>query len=240
MSQNLPGNGKALRANKTLLVTGFNRFGNLRLNPTELMMTELERFENAWEDCRLVTEVLPTEYKAAEKRIRLLISRWDPDAIVAFGVAPAAKDFHLERFALNLDDATVPDNSGWIPDGVPIVRGGPPCYESTLPLSDILSALQHVGIPAKYSNHAGTYVCNHVFYTALHEVDSFRRNALCGFIHVPFAFEGVNSSAADEGSLSEVLNGVKLCLHTVRQHLARRVSHRQRIVQHGLARRRGI
>ena len=39
----------------------------------------------------------------------------------------------------------------------------------------MLRALKGRDIPAVISNHAGAYVCNHVFYTARHEIERLGR-----------------------------------------------------------------
>jgi pyroglutamyl-peptidase len=46
-------------------------------------------------------------------------------------------------------------------------------------------ALVARGIPCTVSNHAGAYVCNHVFYVARDGIERLSLPTLCGFIHVP-------------------------------------------------------
>jgi len=202
-----------------ILATGFNRFGELSYNPTELMMPEIKRYALEWRDCSIVTEILPTEYLAAGHRLRTLLLELQPDAVVGFGVAPSSSEFLLERFALNLDDTAAPDNAGWRPEGIPIIATGPHAYTSTLPLAQIFDALKKAKIPVSYSNHAGTYVCNHVFYVARHEIDVVGRDTPCGFIHVPLVLGAPGAKPNYQSSVFNVLTGVRLCLETVRRHL---------------------
>jgi pyroglutamyl-peptidase len=119
----------------------------------------------------------------------------------------------LERFALNVDDEELPDNSGRVLNGTPIVRGGPAAYESTLPLNRLLKVLRAKGIRANISNHAGTYVCNHAFYVARHESERLRPGMPCGFIHVPNLRRG--SSKTQAMALDDMAEAVEVCLHTV-------------------------
>ena len=198
-----------------ILVTGFTRFGQLDFNPTELMMGEVRRFGQSLDDCEIVTDVLETEYESAGRRICELLTRHDPDAVLGFGVAPASTTFLLERFAVNIDDSRDPDNAGWVPVGQPIVPAGPSAYSSTLPLQDIFHALQKTGIPVSYSNHAGTYVCNHVFYLACHHVAKAQRERPCGFIHVPLSLGVPGLRPGYQASPVNVITGVTTCIATV-------------------------
>ncbi|MFZ9746680.1 MAG: pyroglutamyl-peptidase I, partial [Opitutaceae bacterium] len=101
------------------------------------------------------------------------------------GVAEGRVAITPERVAINLEDARIPDNAGAQPCDRPVVRGGPAAYWSTLPVKAMVAALARHGIPASVSHTAGTFVCNHLFYSLLHAVRS--RPVRAGFIHVPAA-----------------------------------------------------
>ena len=149
---------------RKILLTGFNAFGTVRENPSQLVVEAIA--SRGWPD--LTAAVLPTEFALAGRRIRALIRRHRPELIVCLGVAQGIPAIHLERVALNLDDTEAPDNAGRIHAAKRIVKGGPLAYESTLPIIKMRERLRARGIPAAISNHAGTYVCNHVFYVARH------------------------------------------------------------------------
>ena len=159
---------------------------------------------DARRETNLVTEVLPTEYGEAENRIRKLIREFRPQVIVGLGVAAGAQRIHLERLALNLDDSDEPDNSGEIRVGRLIREKGPAAYWSTFPLPCLREALCKLGIPASISNHAGTFVCNHIFYVARHEVVRLHIRARCGFIHVPLRLKDFKRARDTECSLPSV------------------------------------
>jgi len=89
----------------------------------------------------------------------------------------------------------MPDNAVVSRTGQKIVPDGPLAYQSTLPLLQMREALRQRGIPAIISNHAGNYVCNHVFYLARHEVERLGNGSLCGFIHVPQISENTGAGA---------------------------------------------
>jgi pyroglutamyl-peptidase len=74
---------------------------------------------------------------------------------------------------------------------VKILQDGPDAYFSTLPVNDIVAAINAQGIPAAVSLSAGAFLCNHVFYVAQNKfVESDVRS---GFVHVPL----MDSQAAE-------------------------------------------
>ena len=176
-----------------ILLTGFEPFGPVKENPSEQIVRSIGRRLGRGMDeeargrgaMELRAEVLPTEFVAADRRIRQLIREFRPDAVLCLGVAPQRDKISLERVALNLDDDSLPDNAGRRRAGRRIAPNGPAAYWSTLPLERIRKRIERLGIPASYSNHAGTYLCNHIFYVARHEIEKIGSGAPCGFVHVP-------------------------------------------------------
>jgi pyroglutamyl-peptidase len=104
----------------------------------------------------------------------------------------------LERIAINVDDARIPDNAGQQPIDTPIVEGGPAAYFSTLPIKAMMVGLRDAGFPAEISQTAGTYVCNHIFYGLMHALRD-KRNVRGGFIHIPYS---PTQAAAHPGAAS--------------------------------------
>jgi len=189
-----------------IILTGFMPFGGLAANPSQLIV---ERLAARSLYAHLVTVILPVEYYHAGWYIRDLIQTHLPDAVLCLGLAQRRNTIHLERVALNLDDAAVPDNAGDLASGRVIDPDGPPAYWSTLPLEVMLSSLQARHIPAAISNHAGTYVCNHVFYAARRQLDCARSESPCGFIHVPPIRENDDSTGLP---LTTMIEAVECCL----------------------------
>jgi len=197
-----------------ILLTGFNAFGDLELNPSQVIVQRLAARARGRDEANLVAEILPVEFEAAGERMRALIRSVRPELAIALGVAAGTPAIRLERVALNLDDAQEPDNAGVIAAGCLIVPDGPIAYWSTLPLEDLKVTLEAREIPVRISNHAGTYVCNHVFYVARHEIEQLGLDARCGLVHVPLITEQLGEMDADLPSLPlEVLvEAVQCCL----------------------------
>ena len=176
-----------------ILVTGFEPFGESPLNPSQMLVESLS--ENDQEGVTLIKEVLPVDQAKAPERVVLLINQHLPDAILAFGLAMSRSKISLERVALNLQDFRIPDNKGVTVMDQPIQSEGPAAYFSTLPLQEMLTALQSKGIPAELSLSAGTYLCNLVFYTIMHNLSERPSNVLAGFVHLPALPEQAAASA---------------------------------------------
>ena len=126
-------------------------------------------------------------------------------------------DISVERVAINVDDARIPDNAGLQPIDQPVCPGAPAAYWSTLPIKSIVAALQEAGIAASVSQTAGTFVCNHVFFGLAHRLAGRNRRAGSadgsgggrirptvrgGFIHVPWPAAGQDSLPAADGPLN--------------------------------------
>ncbi|MBI1956809.1 MAG: hypothetical protein HYS38_10480 [Acidobacteria bacterium] len=199
-----------------ILLTGFEPYRRLHVNPSEQVVRALAKQEQLRGDADLVTEILPTEYVRAGKRIRQLIRRIRPGVVLCLGVAPARRAISLERVALNLDDDPLPDNAGQIRSGRPIVRGGPAAYWSTLPLERLRRVLEKHGIPVMVSNHAGTYLCNHVFYLARREMEPWGDRAPCGFIHLPGPRPRREKTNAIP--LHKMVEAIECCLQVLRKY----------------------
>ena len=167
----------------TILVTGFDPFNRCQSN-TSLVVVEHLR-QHSPQSVVLHTKVLPTSFVRSTKEMNATLAAISPDAVIAFGMLVGLSALNVERVALNIDDAYSDDNDGDKPMGRAIIPTGPVAYTSTLPTSVIVDRLRLDGIPAYISNHAGTYVCNHVFYTTLHYIAESHAKLAYGFIHLP-------------------------------------------------------
>lgn len=165
-----------------MLLTGFEPFGGDATNPSgDAVRAVGERWTG---DEKLIVEVLPVAFAAAAARVRQLLDEHRPDLVIATGLAGGRTQVTPERVAINLADARIPDNDGAQPVDQPVVAGSPAAHFATLPVKAITAALGDAGIPAAVSHSAGTFVCNHVMFTALDAVDPGTR---AGFVHVPSA-----------------------------------------------------
>lgn len=178
---------KRLSAKPVLLLTGFDPFDGAASNPSWEAASALHG--RSLGGHRVVARQLPTKFGASLRALRAAIRETVPALVVCTGVANGRDGLSLERVAINVDDARIPDNAGAQPVDARIAANGPAAYFTTLPVKAMLAALREHDIPAHVSQTAGTYVCNHVFYGLMH---ALRRSPRVrgGFIHVPATGRG--------------------------------------------------
>lgn len=171
------------------LVTGFDPFGGESVNPA---WQAVEKLPPNIAGHSIHTLMIPTVfYKSIEVLIHGIVQH-QPDVVLCVGQAGGRFDISLERIAINIDDARIPDNEGNQPIDTPIYEQGENAYFSNLPIKRIVAALKEQGIPASVSNTAGTFVCNHLIYALLYHMDKKLINVkYAGFIHVPYIPEQV-------------------------------------------------
>ncbi|MEU8381853.1 pyroglutamyl-peptidase I [Streptosporangium sp. NPDC048865] len=155
---------------------------------------------SSWEAIGLVpgvrTALLPCAFGGALEHLHAAVVEHDPAVVVCVGQAGGRPDVTVERVAVNLDDACIPDRAGRRPIDEPVVRGGPAAYFSTLPVKACVAAARAVGVPASVSQSAGTFLCNHLFYGLMHMIATERPTIRGGFVHVPFSPGQVLDEAA--------------------------------------------
>ena len=193
-----------------VLLTAFRPFGGEVINPSEKAL-ELIRLTG---EVTLDKAVISTEYRRSESELKELIAESDPDVAICLGQAGGRRCITPERIAVNIDDSVMPDNSGEIRRGSRICEGGPSAYFATLPVEKICGALNDAGIESAVSNSAGTFVCNHLMYTALH-VTAGRPGKKAGFIHVPYIPEQLagKPDGTPAMELAKIVRGIEIAVN---------------------------
>lgn len=166
-----------------ILLSGFEPFGGDRINPSAEIVTALADRTVAGHTVRGL--VLPCEFGRSRRQLLQAVRRERPALVVCLGLAAGRTAITPERVAINVDDARIPDNAGRQPVDRPVVRGAPAAYWSTLPVKAMVARLRGAGIPAELSQTAGTFVCNHVFFSLMHSLAARRQPPRGGFVHVP-------------------------------------------------------
>lgn len=193
-----------------ILLTGFAPFAGEVVNPSWQAVRALDG--EIIEGHRVVAVELPTEFEGSLRALRETLQETQPRVAIAVGLAGGRKGISLERVAINVIDARIPDNAGARPVDVPVVGDGPAAYFSTLPIKAALAALQQAGIDAHVSQTAGTYVCNHVFYALMHATQDTDTRA--GFVHVPYLPEQAQQHAAPGMPQDQIIEGLRVIAHT--------------------------
>ena len=199
-----------------ILVTGFDPFGGQPVNPSWMAVQALHGRE--LDGHRIVAARLPTEFGRSLHVLQELLGQHRPALVVCTGQAGGRAAISLERAALNVNDARIPDNSGAQPIDTPVVPGGPAAYFTGLPIKAMLAAIVGAGIRAEVSQTAGTFVCNHVFYGLMHKLatDPACQGVRGGMIHVPWLpQQGHPSMTAQQVSLALEV-ALRCAVHTHR------------------------
>jgi pyroglutamyl-peptidase len=196
-------------ANKIVLLTGFAPFGGESLNPSWQAVRALHGRHIGGH--RVIARQLPVEFGASLKELRAAIRETKPALVLCVGQAGGRASMSLERVAINVDDARIPDNAGAQPIDSEIVGDGPAAYFTGLPIKAMLAALREAGIPAEVSQTAGTYVCNHVFYGLMHALRNRRIRG--GFVHIPYSPEQAERHpGAPALPIETVVRGLRIAL----------------------------
>ena len=192
---------------KQILITGFEAFGNSTLNPSAEIVLAMSGES-------IMTAILPVVFGKSAQMLRGLIDEYDPDFVLCLGQAEGRKALTLERVAINLEDTRMADNSGIIVTEQPVNKAGPAAYFSTLPIKVMTEAINTAGVPATISLSAGTFVCNHVFYSLQDYVKT--KPIMSGFMHVPLMDQqGFEFADLPTMSLEQMIVGVKAALQVL-------------------------
>ncbi|MGO1885447.1 MAG: pyroglutamyl-peptidase I [Citricoccus sp.] len=173
-----------------ILLTGFEPFGGDERNPSwPAARDAAERLRELGLDA--VAERLPCAFAGSTEALERALAEHRPGIVIACGLAGGRAQVAVERVAVNLQDARIPDNTGHQPAGRPVDDAGPAAYFSSLPVKRTVAALRAARIPAELSLSAGSFVCNHVFYEVMRRAETGAAPAggavhTAGFIHVPW------------------------------------------------------
>lgn len=195
-----------------ILITGFAPFGGETVNPSWEVVRSLHGRRIGGH--RVEARELPTEFAGSLRLLKKALREIRPAIVLGVGQAGGRDRLSIERVAINLNDARIPDNADAQPVDEPVIAGGPAAYFCTLPIKAMLAAIEAGGIPAEISNSAGTYVCNHVAYAMAH-LTAGRRSTRCGFIHIPYApAQAARHRGAPSMHPDDVRTGLVIALKT--------------------------
>lgn len=160
-----------------ILITGFQKFGNLKVNPTEVFVsgsisTESRQFE-----------ILPVSYSESFNRLKEVVERVGPEFILMLGVAHNRELIELEMRADNIIDQKNLDNEN------KILKNLSP-FDEKFTKVDLDVLIQKLNKHFKISKDAGSYLCNFTYYNCL---STFEIPSLFVHIPLPSEYEGSHS-----------------------------------------------
>ena len=173
---------RSKNTNQSIFLTGFEPFlvnGTLVGNPTAGLVEALSTRVD-------YSVTLPVEYDRTRRLFDDYLSQYTPSVWVGLGLASARTAIALEAIALNVQHSDGADNAGIYRHNTQIISGGPAAYQTQLPLAELVATLRQHHVEAHVSYHAGTFLCNQVYYQAARWAafsDTPLHTAL--FIHIP-------------------------------------------------------
>jgi len=197
---------------KKILVTCFDPFDGASVNPSQMAVTQLP---DEIEGVAIIKQVIPTVFNKSIDALYTTLKAEAPDAVLCVGQAGGRPNMTVERVAINIDDARIPDNEGGQPIDRPVVADGAPAYFATLPIKAMVENCNKAGVPAAISNTAGTFVCNHLMYAACHYAALHQPTLKAGFIHIPFVPEQTTDKPTMPSmSCADIIKGLKSFIRT--------------------------
>ncbi|MBP9893355.1 MAG: hypothetical protein KBG84_15735 [Planctomycetes bacterium] len=163
-----------------VLLTGFEPFGSFKRNPSWDALELARKRKLLPKGVKLAQ--IPVTYAGAFEAFEKAERNFKPDIAVCFGVHGSrnARTIYLERVAHNISGASA-DNDGISRPGVILARK-PRSIASQYPHAALAVLLREAGYSTEFSDDAGGYLCNHLYYRAS---QAFARSFDVLFVHVP-------------------------------------------------------
>ena len=154
-----------------VLVTGFDPFGGESINPA---YEAVKMLPDEIAGAQIIKREIPTSFTRGTAEVVRQIELCQPDLVLNVGQAGGAAGLRVERVAINLADARIPDNDGAQPVDEPLVQDGASAYFAKLPVkTSAMRSCIPCCIPCK-------------------AVPIYGR----GFVHVPYAASQLEGKAA--------------------------------------------
>ncbi|MGK0552217.1 pyroglutamyl-peptidase I [Enterococcus faecalis] len=166
-----------------VLITGFDPFGGEKINPA---FEAVKKLPDTIAGADIIKVEVPTVFGASGQKVADALAVYQPDVVICVGQADGRPTVTVEKVAINLAEARIPDNNGQQPSGVPLKEDGQTAYFTNLPIKAMVKNCHDHQLPAAISYTAGTFVCNDIMYNLLYQINTQNLAVRGGFIHVPF------------------------------------------------------
>lgn len=197
-----------------VLITGFDPFGGESINPA---YEAVKLLPDTVAGAQVIKLEIPTIFNKAGEAVEEGIKEHNPDVVICVGQAGGRSSITIEKVAINLQEARIPDNSGEQPLDLPIKTDGENAYFTNLPCKAVVKEIREAGIPAHISYTAGTFVCNDVMYNLLYMIDKKYNHIRGGFIHVPYVMSQVVEKPMGTCAMSTetIAKGLELAIKAI-------------------------
>lgn len=198
-----------------ILVSAFDPFGGEKINPA---LEAVKSLDDTVGDHQITKLEIPTVFHKSKQVIEQELEQQNYDAVLVIGQAGGRFELTPERIGINVDDARIPDNEKNQPIDQSIQAEGEAAYFSNMPVKRMVEAIKGAGVPARLSNTAGTFVCNHILYQLGYIQATRFSNIRFGFIHVPYVPEQVTDKPNQPSmSLETMVKGLTAAIRVIDQ-----------------------
>ena len=196
-----------------ILLTGYEPFGGETINPALKAVKQLHG--QTIGGAQVVSAQLPVVWDAVLPKFVAALEEHQPDVVISIGQAGGRAKITPEYIGINLMNGK--DNAGVVKAAEPIAPGAPDGYFTTLPVMQMVAAMNEAHIPAALSYTAGTYLCNFMAYSVRHHVVAHKLNIKSCFIHIPYLPEQVTGKPANTPSmpLETIVAGLRECIKVI-------------------------
>ena len=208
---------------QTILLTGFQPFGDYKSNPSQQIAERLHGETIA--GAQIVSLTLPVAMGEDFDRLSAAIADHKPALVLSLGLAAGATCLEVERFAVNLRLAEPGDPAKPLePNGSQcvIVDDGMCALFATIDAERVAAAIREkAGVPVRAHGYAGAYACNHILYQTLHYAQQWDLRYKSGFIHLPLSSEQAiaeNKAHLPSLPLDTMMAGVRAALEAALLH----------------------
>lgn len=120
-----------------VLVTGFDPFGGESVNPA---YEAVKLLPDILEGAQIIKLEIPTVFKKSIEIVKEAVENYQPDIVINVGQAGGRACVTVEKVAINLADAGIPDNAGDSPEDESLEKDRP---LASMPLETIAKSLEH-------------------------------------------------------------------------------------------------
>ena len=191
-------------SNPIVLLTGFEPFGEYKINPSQLITENLSG--KVVNGVTIIGIILPVNYTTSVELVIQAIEDYDPILVVSTGLAAKSRLIRIEKVGINLRFDGKWFNLRRLNSNRPLVHLSP------FPTNCIVRNLRRAGISARTSLFAGFYICNAVLYSVLDYIKDNNLNVKSGFIHVPLLSSQHPNGMELEKMLNATTIAIQLCL----------------------------
>lgn len=172
-----------------VLVSGFDPFYTNKTNPSQTIVEALPNFLELPEMQSRVTLtrlVLPSCCESWDILNNQLDSTaYKKTVVVMLGLANKRDRLSIESVALNIQDYRIADNKGHQWEHKRIKKKAPLALETNVDVVKLKLELDQHGYPAEVSYHAGTFICNDVYFRVLNKQRKRNDIPAALFVHLP-------------------------------------------------------